>query len=526
MKYIITYVLIFLNSFNYLIAVTQDTDGTAFVTSFLWFKKGNSNNVKISLHLFNNDAYKANSASINYWSAADNKYIQKPIILDARGYLEFPLKYEDVIIDDFDVTKETVLIKDRRVFIYTQYSAKVVSRIFDLTTGIGDSEMVPTITMAQQSYLVKLPKPNPGAFQIIHLLTSGDDAKVTVIHDINGRQQPVYSLVVSKTVGSDQPIIIIPADLNDHSVSIYSDTNIHVVGAVTCVDLESTRGFGLGTPTSICDYATMFFHPIPSFDCTTALNGNGDRRMITSRFTKSVYISPPKSNTCESSLPISVYNTATPSTMGNMILLNQYVASTLTLAPHDQQGTQSKYTFTPWARFGGERSAVFENGDQLVSSFIHYIPETSQYLNGDIRFVTFTPNSYLEIYCDFGIQLSAFLLDAEKIKPTIIIEEATFSFFNKLYKYWIIKIEKTGPHYLSEFSSQTYIAFVSGKNVANMDGSYGYIAGYNRNNISTISSVGGTDKPPVTTTKSAGTVIESILTIVFAFVFARFNALD
>uniref|UniRef100_A0AC35TWU7 IgGFc_binding domain-containing protein n=1 Tax=Rhabditophanes sp. KR3021 TaxID=114890 RepID=A0AC35TWU7_9BILA len=473
----------------------QDSDGTYFVTSFPCYNEHNPGSMDVSLN-FANNANQVNKITITYWSVATNSKQIQTIWLDPLAYKTINLNYMEVVKDNLDISKENTLMADPRIIITAVYSIKVISRIFNSVNAYGDSEMVPTSVIANTAYMVQLPKPNPGAVQLIHILGSDyKDVSVSVYHYINGLYHSNYGLKVSQLLGARQNVLSVASDGNKHAFSIYGDAPFFVVGAVTKVDLLSTNSIQ-STVNSMTDYAYMHFYPSDLYDCTKALNGVGDRRMIDFQYTKSVYVTPPRMNGCANKLPINIVDQYTPNTP-SLVSLREYVASNLVLKSGYRRGITSAYDYTPWIRFGGLRGIGTNDKEQLYSAFIHYIPETSQYITGDLTFVTFTSNSVLEIYAESSISKNSFYIDNLLITNDQFTSSFKMGLFNGKYNRFTIKVTNIGFHVLKVTSPGSYIAYVVGENVVGNSGIYGYVAGYNMNRL-------GYFKTTVeTTTKSA-----------------------
>uniref|UniRef100_A0AC35UES3 IgGFc_binding domain-containing protein n=1 Tax=Rhabditophanes sp. KR3021 TaxID=114890 RepID=A0AC35UES3_9BILA len=492
-------VLSFLLTLNY-IKATQDTDGVYFVTSFPWYNEPNPDNIGITLNFFNTAGIK-NGVTISYW--LENLSIQKnySLTIDPNSAINTNLLFRNVVKNYLDLSSQNTMISDPRIIITSQYPMKVISRIYNKVTGLGDAEMIPSSNIAHTR-----------ANQIIHIYGSDDtdrsvnyqnDGAATVYHDINGIFYKKYDLTIKRQLGASQNIIINPSDSREHSFSIYSNQKIYVVGGVGRVNLIATGTTpGAGTINSITDYAMMHFYPLHYFDCTYAFFlGKEDRRMLTSDYTKSVYITPPRSNGCENYLPISLYNQLTPTTPISMTLTN-FVASTLTMKPYSQNGASSQLTYVPWIRFGGSRGTSLATQTQLFTSFLHYVPETSQWVSGNTNFVTFSPNSFVEVYADSTITAQSFTLDGIFVDGTQIKSSSNIAFFGGKYNVFTINVKNAGFHVLQVKQTGTYVVYVIGDNVQGLSGSYGYVAGYNINTLKKYPSVSGTISPPVSTTKS------------------------
>uniref|UniRef100_A0AC35U7Y9 IgGFc_binding domain-containing protein n=1 Tax=Rhabditophanes sp. KR3021 TaxID=114890 RepID=A0AC35U7Y9_9BILA len=510
----------FLLSLSYLNAA-QDSDGNEFITSFPWYNEPNPDDIAITLNFVNN-VPKKNRVTISYWSVKQNIQISTNFILDPNAVMSYNLFFRDVVKDGLDLSKEATLIPDPRIIINSHYSMKVISRIYNQKTGLGDAEMIPQSDMAHSAYLVRLPAANPGGTQIIHILASNaKDALVTVYHTIDGEISNKYDLKVTSAVGSYQNVITNPSDpKRAHSFSIYSNKQIIVVGAVSRVNLIATGTNGVATIDSPTDYSYMHFYNSHFFDCTYAFfKGSEDHRMITSEFTKSVYVTPPRTNGCINYLPILVYSQLKPNDP-TPINLKIFASSSLNLTPGSQGGTSSEYSYTPWIRFGGFRAPAPQT--QLLSSFLHYVPETSQFIHGSVFFFTFTPNSYIEIYAKSIVDTTSFFLDGVVVDGTQFQSQSNIPYFKAKYNVFTILVKNAGSHIFEvKQDNAKYIAYVTGYNVKGAGGSYGYVAGYNTNSLEVYTTNSGTDVPPVTTTKSGSKIEKSLFMILFAFVFVK-----
>uniref|UniRef100_A0AC35UFI2 IgGFc_binding domain-containing protein n=1 Tax=Rhabditophanes sp. KR3021 TaxID=114890 RepID=A0AC35UFI2_9BILA len=164
------------------------------------------------------------------------------------------------------------------------------------------------------------------------------------------------------------------------------DTNVTVTHYV---DDKFLNTYTLQVKSEVGSYQNVILFPSdtrihsehPVYVVGGVANGTGDERMVVSEFTQAMYISPPRSNGCENKLSINLYATST------------------------------HYTYTPITRFGGIRGTVASDIWQFENAFIHYIPNTSQFIKGDIRFVTYSPNSNVDICADSDVANAATRLD-------------------------------------------------------------------------------------------------------------------
>uniref|UniRef100_A0AC35TLR3 IgGFc_binding domain-containing protein n=1 Tax=Rhabditophanes sp. KR3021 TaxID=114890 RepID=A0AC35TLR3_9BILA len=424
------------------------------------------------------------TVEIKFWSLIKKQESWSVITIKEDSYLSFDVDYKETVSDDFNYLDEHTIIPDPRIFIKSTAKIKVVAQLADKETGRGDVYLVPQVNKIATTFLINLPKAAEKYYQIIHLLPSSNyTANVHINHLIEGKKTIAYNLTLDHKIGSPQNIIVVPSDVHSHSISILSNVDVYITAAVICIDLASTNNFDTKHTITYCDYSAMMVHPTSYFYCKTALNAPGDSRMITSKYTKAISVSPPAIPSCTTSLPLIIYDT-THIVSPAHVDLSPYSALPFQMLPKDyQMGIVSIYDFTPWIRFGGFRD--IKNSGRFVNSFIHYVPETSQFITGVIQFITFSPNDNIEVYIRSNDNPADFLLDGRAAMKSLITN-TTMPFFR--YTWYNFRIEQPGLHTFN--SSGRYSIYVIGKNIANQTGAYGYIAGYNKNSLGKHSSTG------------------------------------
>uniref|UniRef100_A0AC35UDJ6 TIL domain-containing protein n=1 Tax=Rhabditophanes sp. KR3021 TaxID=114890 RepID=A0AC35UDJ6_9BILA len=369
--------------------------------------------------------------------------------------------YDDVVLNDITGIEDRVInmMADPRFIITASANVKVLAHVYNIVTGQGDMFHVSSVDFIGRNYLIQMPKPSIGAVQIIHLLpTETDNTFVSVRIIVNRQIVAQYPMNLSKELGSKQVALIIPAKEYSATVYIYATKALFVTTAVTSVD-EDPIHVDPQMPHEFDDYSAIMPQPIQLNDCLNSLNPPTDLRMVTTLFTKSLFVTPAYSF-CSMNLPITIFNDV-DNTNGTVVNLStlEVTKIDLNVTQYNFFGIQSTTALAPLTRFGSYRSK--SNSKKLVSAFMHYIPETTQYISGQIQFVTIVEDSVLEIYGDNSTDPTVFLLDGF---------EADF-----------LTTSSRGYHTFS--SSGKYIAYVVGKNVLNRDGTYGYLVGMNKTRL-------------------------------------------
>uniref|UniRef100_A0A0N5BKJ8 IgGFc_binding domain-containing protein n=1 Tax=Strongyloides papillosus TaxID=174720 RepID=A0A0N5BKJ8_STREA len=151
------------------IYATSDTDGTEFVTSFLYKNAPDPQNFEFSLH-FLPITNTTTSVTYQYWSIINSKMVTNTFAAKYKDPNKHIFAYNDVITDGHYGDGQPKNMTDPRIYITSTAPIKVIARVVNLVTKQGDMYLVPSTSFASTKFLFKLPEPVLGREQVVHLL--------------------------------------------------------------------------------------------------------------------------------------------------------------------------------------------------------------------------------------------------------------------------------------------------------------------------------------------------------------------
>uniref|UniRef100_A0AC35U4N3 IgGFc_binding domain-containing protein n=1 Tax=Rhabditophanes sp. KR3021 TaxID=114890 RepID=A0AC35U4N3_9BILA len=506
-------VLLFAN-----ICAISDSEGSYFVASFAqYIPEDDPRQFKLEL-VFIPSTEDITTISTSWYSQLNNSIVKNTLIAQkgTKNIQEF--HYDDIVDDNYMVSGSVNQFKDPRIIITSDKPMKVIARIFDTVTGRGDAYDLISENIISNEYEVNLPKSNDNGYQIIQLFGK-DTATVTVeyIHFMNNTQFQKGTIILTKEVGSNQNIFTIPFDNNQHSFYFKGDIAFYITAAVTNVDfMYYTRGNSDGLGNAIFEYVAHQPVPLSPYDCKHLFNEPTDIRMTTIQNAVSVYMGAGALN-CGDTFPLYTLNDnrnqrsngfgpddsfAVPGTLGLVTDFNTTVGTTAF-------GIQVTHVQAPWARLGTMRDA----NQTAFGLFIHYTPESTQFVTGDTTFYTFSEGDMIEIYGDKDVGPAEFTLDGLNVlnaaPPAPIAElpvgvaylQSTIPiklFKNLDFNAFTIVITTGGLHTFS--SKGKYVVYVMGKNDVTKPFIYGYTASYDTSKLTSYWAAEPTTTVPIVTT--------------------------
>uniref|UniRef100_A0A0N4ZQ17 IgGFc_binding domain-containing protein n=1 Tax=Parastrongyloides trichosuri TaxID=131310 RepID=A0A0N4ZQ17_PARTI len=501
------------------VSCDQDTDGTSFITSFVYKNAADPANFELSLFILPTNNV-TTTVTMQWYSLTQQKLVTSSFNATFRNNNKHIFAYNDVISEGHYGDGQPKNLTDSRIYITSTAPVKVIARLINLVTNQGDVYLVPSTTFANQKYLFKLPKPVLGREQIVHLLAMpNQDANVwIVVTGPQGHNMVNQTVKLNGALGGNQ--IILPFTTIDIGPSIYvsSDTPIVVVGAVTCADLNAFNVNDVSS-NNTCDYAAYMPQAIGTWDCVSNLS-TVDQRVTLGDHTANIIVSPADS-TCGKAIPINVYSNVNPVNALNQQLTSKIVSRYQIVHSYiSELAVSSPNAFVSMTRVGTPRAT---KNATLNGIYMHYVPETTQFYNGLTQFVAFTGGDFLEVYIENLKASDNLALDGVPMLQAII-NPRVISSYNNVYTVVEFYIPFAGVHTFS--STANYVAYVVSKADNQTNTGFGYITGFGATKITNIGT--GTTVNPGTTTQSIQTTtkvasgltvpIVSILLSVFYFI--------
>uniref|UniRef100_A0A0K0EWE4 IgGFc_binding domain-containing protein n=1 Tax=Strongyloides venezuelensis TaxID=75913 RepID=A0A0K0EWE4_STRVS len=467
----------------------DDTVGTHFVTSFLY--KNSINSAKIHLSLYFLPKNEGNTPIAITWYSLLNKTL-KTVSINAthKEHNQFVFDYKDVISEGHPATGNVWDVTDPRIYINSTGPVKVLGRVFNLDNNQGDVYLVPPVLFAGQKYLFQLPTSVALTNQLVHILTlPNNNATVQIIQtSSNGTVLHNQTVNINGALGSNQKIIPITQVNGSPSIYINSNTNIVVVAAVTCADLNAYN-MNNATSANTCDYAAFMPQQIRTWDCSSNLMKD-DKRVVSGDHTINVGVSP-ADTTCGNKFPVLSYtnlnsilgvtNNLQPGQVSNFQVIHTLVS---------EYATEAKNARISLTRVGSPHA---NRNSTLDGVYIHYIPETTQYYKGSTHFITFTDGDFLEVYIENLKVNDNMTLNGVSLLKSLVSSQVIYSFGNT-YSVYKLNANRIGVHTFS--CTAKYVAFVISKVNKKTNTAYGYTTGFG---ISQLISVGGSSTTSTTT---------------------------
>uniref|UniRef100_A0A0N5BKJ6 IgGFc_binding domain-containing protein n=1 Tax=Strongyloides papillosus TaxID=174720 RepID=A0A0N5BKJ6_STREA len=378
------------------IYATSDTDGTEFVTSFLYKNAPDPQNFEFSLH-FLPITNTTTSVTYQYWSIINSKMVTNTFAAKYKDPNKHIFAYNDVITDGHYGDGQPKNMTDPRIYITSTAPIKVIARVVNLVTKQGDMYLVPSTLFASTKFLFKLPEPVLGREQVVHLLAlpNRDVNAQVIVTGPQGHNLVNQTVKLNGALGGNQ--IILPITTIDIGPSIYisSDQPMVVIGAVICANLNA---FNVNAPSSnnTCDYAAYFPQQIGTWDCTSSLT-TPDQRVTVGDHTANIIVSPADS-TCGSSIPVSVFSNVNPTNGLQQKLTPKLVSRYQIVHSYiSELAVSSSNVLLSMTRVGTPRAT---KNATLNGIYMHYVPDTTQYWSGETQFVAVTQGDMLEVYVE------------------------------------------------------------------------------------------------------------------------------
>ncbi|CEF62299.1 Hypothetical protein SRAE_1000057200 [Strongyloides ratti] len=505
----------------------QDTDGTEFITSFLYKNAPDPQNFELSL-FFLPTTNTTTTVTYTYWSLKLSKILVNKANVVFRQLNKIVIPYEDIISEGHYGDGKPKNLTDPRIYINSSSPIKVIAKLVNLVTNQGDMYLVPSTSFAGSKYLFKLPQPIVGREQIVHLLSlPNQDANVKIISTGPQGHTLFYQTVkLNGAIGGDQ--VILPITTIDIGPSIYisSDKPIIVIGAVVCANLNAFNN-NIPSTNNTCDYAAYFPQQIGTWDCVSNLSVP-DQRVTVGDHTANIIVSP-SDTTCGSSLPVEIYSNVNPVNALNQNLSSGLVSRYQVVHSYiSELAVSSPYGYLSMTRVGTPRAS---NNATLNGIYMNYVPDTTQFYNGETQFIAINAGDIIEVYLqnlssNDTLKLNNIKMIQGLINPRII------NSFNNIYTVVEFYLPYSGLHTFS--STANYIAYVISKADKNTNTGYGYITGFGKTKIQYNSNVGvstssipTTEIPIIVTTNKATTSltlqISFVIMSVFYFILSCIN---
>uniref|UniRef100_A0AC35TYL6 IgGFc_binding domain-containing protein n=1 Tax=Rhabditophanes sp. KR3021 TaxID=114890 RepID=A0AC35TYL6_9BILA len=450
-----------------------DSDGTDFVANFLQYGSKNPKDFSVKLYFSCVSAAKA-TVTYKYTSLVTNALVTDTTVVDPGSFVSVFLKYQEIVTDGFVANGNVKLVPDTRVFIHSDVPIKVLAEIYNINTGVGDVYLVLPTSLAGSTFNIQLPQSVDGDAMIIAIAGQGN-AKTTIKVGVSINQGPLttQNQVFDPTMGQPQPFIAFNDAFAD-SVYITSDQPISITIASTCVDLLYLVGKSNGR-SKPCDYAASMAQPIGVWDCQSILTPY-DLRVITGTYTNLLTASPSDATCAGNILPTMVYTNDNP--VGKSTILGTGYSTNFPITSNTKDfGLRSSHAVVPLTRIGSPNANM---NVPLNGAFMHLIPDTTQFITGDINFKTFYAGDTLEIYSESSTTFDQFTIDGKPISP-LQVKVIPIGFFDRNYTSFAITIATPTNHVFN--SPGKYIAYVLGKSDRGYIAGYGYIAGFNKSTL-------------------------------------------
>uniref|UniRef100_A0A0K0G423 IgGFc_binding domain-containing protein n=1 Tax=Strongyloides venezuelensis TaxID=75913 RepID=A0A0K0G423_STRVS len=485
---------------------STNTDGTEFVTSFLYTNAPDPQNFEFSLY-FLPTTNTTTSVTCQYWSNKNSKMINITFAAKYKDPNKHIFVYNDVITDGHYGDGQPKNLTDPRLYITSTAPIKVIAKVFNLFTKQGDMYLVPSTSFASTKFLFKLPQPVLGREQVVHLLAlpNKDTNAQIIVTGPQGHNLVNQTVKLNGALGGNQ--IILPITTIDVGPSIYisSDQPMVVIGAVICADLNAFN-VNASSSNNTCDYAAYFPQQIGTWDCVSNLT-TPDQRFTVGDHTGNIFISPADS-TCGSSIPVSVYSNINPANVSQETLLPKLVSSYQIVHSYiSELAVSSSNALLSMTRVGTPKATKNATMDGI---FMHYVPDTTQYYSGETQFITLYDGDYYEIYVENYTINASLTLNGQNV----LINDQTsknLSIFNRTYTVAKITVPKAG---LNVFNCPlNYIGYIISKNNGNKNTVYGYITGFNKSKLQTYLA---SDVTPVTAIVESFTSTNTTTTSAFS----------
>uniref|UniRef100_A0A0N4ZQ11 IgGFc_binding domain-containing protein n=1 Tax=Parastrongyloides trichosuri TaxID=131310 RepID=A0A0N4ZQ11_PARTI len=469
----------------------QDSDGTSFITSFLYKDALIPSNFSLSLYFLPRDNVPT-TVSISYYSLKNKAINNLTLVAIYNQINQQTFDYNDVISEFHPSSGHAWNVTDPRIFIQSTAPIKVIARLYNTVNNQGDMYIVPPTTFAGTKYLVKLPQTAVGKLQLLHILAvENQNVFVNVITTTPGANATFnQSFYINGALGQPQRLISVLFTGPGKSFYITSTYPILITAAVNGADLNAYSSTNT-TSTNNYDYAAFIPQPIGEWNCKTMLTPK-DRRVTVADHTVALDVAP-SDVACWDKLPILTYtNQNIINGTSITIPVQQVTEFPIDHLSINEFATTSSHAVAIWTRIGSPKAS---NSGTLNGMYIHYIPETTQFYNGSTQFIALNGGDYLEVYIENLQGSDTITLNGIPIFESISTTQ-TLDFFNKTYI--VYKLNAPLPGVYTFNCSANYIAYLISKSNNQTNTAYGYLTGFNKSKLQTYWAADSTTVAPTT----------------------------
>uniref|UniRef100_A0AC35TUY3 IgGFc_binding domain-containing protein n=1 Tax=Rhabditophanes sp. KR3021 TaxID=114890 RepID=A0AC35TUY3_9BILA len=458
---------------------TTGSDGTDFVFTFTY--PGPNVNVKPLSRVTETSVivmptFKYTSCSIQYTSVATEETIFEDNILIPWGSAtEINLEYDDSlhIITMEQQNAGSLLGDETRVFLNCEDKVKVLAKIADPITGLGEMWLVPTQTMAAKNFIFSMPP------SIYNQMAYFSVLPIETVLYITVNVQTFYNGILFKneTLNYDQRWGN-GAQLTYYSQPDHPANATFIVTTDRLVMIQATSP--LATSTSFKQNSKVPLHEdyVVSFIVPSVVNqcGSDDSnlRLISSDFTSQVFLSPTVVNPgCDKGMHTTLYSPRFNET-GKSFQFGDLGYSNLSITDNFNAFITNS-AIQPTYRFGGI---------SLVSQFFghiyHYLPSTAEYLNQPeepVPFFTLSSQCSIEMFAEALPNFDDILIDTYPISADYTSKARYLTINHKQYVRLEVPIIGYAQHHIA--TQRDFTASVICKQAYGPMNAIGYTIGYN-----------------------------------------------
>uniref|UniRef100_A0A0K0EWD7 IgGFc_binding domain-containing protein n=1 Tax=Strongyloides venezuelensis TaxID=75913 RepID=A0A0K0EWD7_STRVS len=486
--------IIFILSLTILGYGIPDSDGTKFITSFLYKDATNSSNFSLYLY-FITSVQNPGPVTVRYLSLVDMTMKITSVTPEYGKVTRLQFNYNDVISEGHLSSGTPLNVTDPRIFIDSITPVKVIGHLFNRINNQGDMYIVPPLTFAGTTYLVKLPKTSLGKLQLLHIMAlENQNVNVEMIASTQGSNlTSIQNFTINGTAGSPQKIVSSILSGSKKSYYFKASGPIIITAAVNGADLNGYLVNSNATVKPAIDYTAFVPQPIGVWDMKTMLTPK-DKRVTVAENTVALDVSP-SDVMGYNKLPILTFNNLnTTNGVSAVIPIQQVSEYAIDHSQITEFATQSSHAVAVWTRIG---SPSANSNATLNGMYIHYIPESTQFYSGETQFITLFAGDYYEVYVENYTVGASLTLNGQNV----LINDQTsrnLGFFNKTYTVVKITVPIAG---LNVFNcSLNYIGYVISKTNGYTNTAYGYLTGFNKSKLQTYWASNETTTTTTTTT--------------------------
>uniref|UniRef100_A0AAF5CV58 IgGFc-binding protein N-terminal domain-containing protein n=1 Tax=Strongyloides stercoralis TaxID=6248 RepID=A0AAF5CV58_STRER len=484
-----------------LVAIIPDSDGTEFITSFLYKEAKNTSAISLTLY-FIPSVQNPSNITIRYYSLLKNQTVISTVTPNYGTLNSKQFLYNDVISEGHLSLGVAVNVTDPRIFISSKTPIKVIAKLYNMENSQGDMYIVPPITFAGTTYLIKLPPAVLGKYQLFHILALENqnvNVQLATVNDLMNHTAS-QNFTIDGRVGFPQKLISSIFSGKRKSFYIKSSGPILITAAVTGADLNAFMINSTTLNINNYDYAAFMPQPIGLWNGKTMLTTK-DRRVTVGEHTVALDVSP-SDVIGFNILPIVTY-TNINSIKGSPVSIptQQVTEYKIDNDKVTEFATRSSHAVAVWIRYGSPGATLNQT---LHGMYLHYIPESTQFINGVTQFIALNVGDYFEVYVENYNNNAIMTLNGQNIVFNNQIARQ-LDFFNKTYTVFKLSIPQQGINTFN--SSLNYIGYVISKVNSNSNTAYGYLTGFNKSKIQTYWAANGTT--PATHSPMGGSTIST-----------------